>query len=165
MLITKSNRQVPICKAYIIHRKRLCINFFIINDYLSEIEGKQIVVDWYKDYTTALEKIKDRANHIYLVDYRLGNKTGLDLLSAANDLSNDSPIVLLTGKGNKAIDIQAMQYGATDYLIKSELSTEFQPKNEYVLVKPIELKKEEVTEWHKKQLSEPYRTAHLHPTN
>lgn len=99
-------------------------DFFIINDYLSEIEGREISVDWYKDYNTALEKIKEGANHIYLVDYRLGDKTGLDLLSAATDIGCNEPIVLLTGKGNKAIDIQAMQYGATDYLIKSDLSTE-----------------------------------------
>jgi PAS domain S-box-containing protein len=32
--------------------------------------------------------------------------------------------VLLTGKGNKAIDIKAMQSGATDYLVKSELNAE-----------------------------------------
>ena len=36
----------------------------------------------------------------------------------------DSPIVLLTGKGNKAIDIKAMQSGATDYLVKSDLNAE-----------------------------------------
>jgi two-component system, sporulation sensor kinase E len=36
----------------------------------------------------------------------------------------DRPIVLLTGKGNKAIDIKAMQEGATDYLVKSDLNTE-----------------------------------------
>lgn len=99
-------------------------DFFIINDYLKEIEGREIVVDWYKDYATALEKIRTKANNIYLVDYRLGNQTGLDLLAAATELGCDEPIILLTGKGNKAVDIQAMQSGATDYLIKSELNTE-----------------------------------------
>lgn len=99
-------------------------DFFIINDYLKEIEGKEFIVDWYKDYATALEKLKCGANHVYLVDYRLGNKTGLDLLSAATAMGCDDPIILLTGKGNRAIDVQAMEYGATDYLIKSELSPE-----------------------------------------
>ena len=99
-------------------------DFFIINDYLKEIEGKEFIVEWYKDYATALEKLRCGANHVYLVDYRLGNKTGLDLLSAATSMGCDEPIILLTGKGNRAIDIQAMEYGATDYLIKSELSPE-----------------------------------------
>jgi len=36
----------------------------------------------------------------------------------------EEPIVLLTGKGNREIDILAMQSGATDYLVKSELNTE-----------------------------------------
>jgi PleD family two-component response regulator len=32
--------------------------------------------------------------------------------------------VLLTGKGNKEVDIEAMQMGATDYLIKTELNAD-----------------------------------------
>jgi PAS domain S-box-containing protein len=36
----------------------------------------------------------------------------------------EEPIVLLTGKGNKSVDIEAMQMGATDYLIKTELTTD-----------------------------------------
>src|SRR4029079_10955312 len=36
----------------------------------------------------------------------------------------DCPIVLLTGKGNKDIDIKGMQCGATDYLVKSDLNAE-----------------------------------------
>jgi PAS domain S-box-containing protein len=99
-------------------------DFFIIQSLLNDIEGKNYIVDWYKDYDTALEKIKCGANRIYLVDYRLGHRTGLDLLTAATGAGCDDPIVLLTGKGNKAIDIEGMQKGATDYLIKSELNVE-----------------------------------------
>ena len=32
----------------------------------------------------------------------------------------EEPIILLTGKGNREIDIKAMQSGATDYLVKSD---------------------------------------------
>lgn len=99
-------------------------DYFIISDYISEIEGKKFTIDWYKDYPAALQKIKEKAYHLYFVDYRLGNQTGLELLEEASLLGCDDPIVLLTGKGNKAIDIRAMESGATDYLIKSELNTE-----------------------------------------
>lgn len=99
-------------------------DYYIINDYISEINGKDFVVHWYKDYSTALQKICERDYHLYFVDYRLGSQTGLDLLSEANALGCDEPIVLLTGNGNKAIDIMAMENGATDYLVKSELNTE-----------------------------------------
>jgi two-component system, sporulation sensor kinase E len=99
-------------------------DYFIISDYISEIEGRKFVIDWYRDYNAALEKIKARAYHIYFVDYRLGNETGLELLQDAVRNGCDDPFVLLTGKGSKSIDIMAMQSGATDYLVKSELNTE-----------------------------------------
>src|SRR6478672_4344222 len=67
-------------------------DFFIIKSLLGDIEGKKYIIDWYKDYDTALQKIRSCANRIYLVDYRLGHRTGLDLLAAANELGCDDPI-------------------------------------------------------------------------
>jgi PAS domain S-box-containing protein len=99
-------------------------DFLIIKDYISEIEGKSFVVDWFQDYNTAIEAIKNKSYHLYFVDYFLGHKTGLDLLDAAAELNCKEPIILLTGLGNKAIDIKAMERGATDYLVKNDLSTE-----------------------------------------
>jgi len=99
-------------------------DFLIIKDYISEIEGRSFVVDWFQDYQAAIEAIKNKEYHLYFVDYFLGHKTGLDLLDAAAELNCDRPIVLLTGLGNKAIDIKAMERGATDYLVKTDLSTE-----------------------------------------
>src|SRR5678810_273860 len=99
-------------------------DFFIIKDYLREIENVNFVIDWINSYKTAIDKIKAGAYHLYFLDYRLGNETGLELLQEALAIQCDRPIVLLTGKGNKDIDIKAMQSGATDYLIKSELNTE-----------------------------------------
>ncbi len=99
-------------------------DFFIISDYIRAINKKQFVIDWFKDYATAIEKIRNREYQIYFVDYFLGSKTGLDLLKEAMALKCDRPIVLLTGFGSKDIDISAMQSGATDYLVKSELNTE-----------------------------------------
>jgi len=99
-------------------------DFLIIKDYIADIEGKTFVVDWFQDYNSAIEAIKNKEYHLYFVDYFLGHKTGLDLLDAAAELNCDEPIILLTGLGNKAIDIKAMERGATDYLVKNDLSTE-----------------------------------------
>ena len=71
-----------------------------------------------------MELIKSKSYDIYFVDYRLGAKTGVDLLKEALEHNCEEPIILLTGKGNKAIDIEAMRLGATDYLVKSELNSE-----------------------------------------
>lgn len=99
-------------------------DFFLISEFIKNIEGREFVIDWFKDYDTALQVIRDRAYHLYFVDYFLGSKTGLDLLKEASTMKFNQPIVLLTGFGSRSIDVRAMEFGATDYLIKSELGTE-----------------------------------------
>ncbi len=99
-------------------------DYFIISDFINEIDKNKFVIDWCNSYQLAIEKFSRSEYHIYFVDYRLGNKTGLQLLKQAARLECNDPIILLTGKGNKEIDIEAMKNGATDYLIKSELNAE-----------------------------------------
>jgi PAS domain S-box-containing protein len=99
-------------------------DYFLIKDYIRRIEGNNFIIDWCNDYDEAIEKIKAKTYDLYFVDYRLGYRTGLELLQETCRMGCDDPIVLLTGKGNKSIDIQAMQNGATDYLVKSDLNTE-----------------------------------------
>lgn len=99
-------------------------DYFIIADYIEKINRANLKVEWLNDYATALDKIKAAAYNIYFIDYRLGNETGLTLLQEAMNAGCEEPIVLLTGKGNRTIDIEAMQSGATDYLVKSELNTD-----------------------------------------
>jgi len=99
-------------------------DYFIISDYLKEINGTKFITDWCNNYLSAVQEIRSGAHDIYFVDYKLGNKTGLDLLKESTHQQSDRPIILLTGKGNKAIDIEAMKNGATDYVIKSELNSE-----------------------------------------
>jgi PAS domain S-box-containing protein len=99
-------------------------DYMIIKDYITEIEGRSFLVDWFQDYNAAIEAIKNKKYHLYFVDFFLGHKTGLDLLDEAARLNCEDPIILLAGLGNKAIDIKAMERGATDYLVKNDLSTE-----------------------------------------
>lgn len=99
-------------------------DFFIIKDYIHSINGNQFVIDWFRDFDEAIEILRRQDYQLYFVDYYLGSKTGLDLLKIAADMKVDRPIVLLTGYGSKDIDVNAMLSGATDYLVKSELTTE-----------------------------------------
>ncbi|HEX2534970.1 MAG TPA: response regulator, partial [Chitinophagaceae bacterium] len=97
-------------------------DFFITSEYLKQIEEYPLLIDWCYKFSDAVQFLKNRAYDMYFVDYRLGAKTGLDFLKEAVKLGCEEPIVLLTGKGNKEVDIEAMQMGATDYLIKTELN-------------------------------------------
>jgi len=99
-------------------------DYFITSDYLKNINGKNFVIDWCYNYKHALDEIRREKHDVYLVDYRLGAKTGIDLIKEAMQLESDAPFILLTGKGDINIDEEAMQLGAFDYLIKAELSSE-----------------------------------------
>jgi PAS domain S-box-containing protein len=99
-------------------------DFILTSGYLNAIEDRKLDIQWCYSYRQALELISQKAFDLYLVDYRLGAKTGIDLLKEAMIMNCEEPIILLTGKGNPNIDKQAMQMGAVDYLIKSELTTE-----------------------------------------
>jgi signal transduction histidine kinase len=58
---------------------------------------------------------------VYLFDYRLGEKTGLDLLRESRSRGCLGPVILLTGQTNDEIDRAAMEAGATDFLEKGRI--------------------------------------------
>ncbi len=99
-------------------------DFLIISDYLRSIDPHRFEINWCYQYQEAVREIARQAHNVYFVDYRLGAKTGLDLLRDAEALKCEEPIILLTGYGNPQVDKEAMRIGATDYLVKSELTSE-----------------------------------------
>jgi len=99
-------------------------DFFIISEFIRDIQDKKFMIDWCYDFDEALQSIRSSKYDIYFVDYLLGEKTGIDLLKDAKKNDCSEPIVFLTGLNRKEVDMQAMKEGAVDYLIKSELNTE-----------------------------------------
>ncbi len=100
-------------------------DFFLTSEYIKGIgNGYDFNIKWCALYKDASVEICKGFYDIYFVDYRLGAKTGLDLIKEAIENKCEEPIILLTGKGNMEIDILAMQAGAVDYLVKSELTTD-----------------------------------------
>src|SRR5262245_38264333 len=84
-------------------------DFLIIEACIKDIPDKQFLIDWCYDYDEALQRIREARYDIYFVDYLLGARTGLDLLQEAKALGCEEPLILLTGIGNREIDIQAMR--------------------------------------------------------
>ncbi len=56
------------------------------------------------------------------MDYRLGEQDGLAFLREAISRGCDAPIIIITGQGDREVDITAMKAGAADYLIKGQFS-------------------------------------------
>jgi PAS domain S-box-containing protein len=99
-------------------------DFLIIEGCIKDIPDKNFRIDWCYDYNEALERIVQSAYDIYFIDYLLGERTGLELLKEAIAAGCEDPLVLLTGIGNREVDIQAMTIGAVDFLVKSDINSE-----------------------------------------
>ena len=99
-------------------------DYILTRDLFMEMKSFTYQLDWENDYRTAKEKIFANSHDVYLVDFRLGEMDGLTLISEALEMGFLSPMILLTGVGDKQIDMEAMRKGASDYLVKSEISPE-----------------------------------------
>ncbi|MDY6900119.1 MAG: response regulator [Cyanobacteriota bacterium] len=97
-------------------------DYILIRDWLNEFQLGSCELDWLDNYQAAKSVIASLRHHIYLFDYRLGAENGLELLQFSIECGCSSPIILLTGRGDRGIDIEAMKAGAADYLEKSQLN-------------------------------------------
>ena len=65
-----------------------------------------------------IEVAQDSAPRYAVVDLRLGDGSGLDVVTALRNAREDARIVMLTGYGNIATAVAAVKAGAVDYLPK-----------------------------------------------
>src|ERR1039458_2379368 len=96
-------------------------DFVITRDLLSEIPGRPFTLDWVKTFEAGLESMCHNRHDVVLVDYRLGARNGIELLRAGSERGCQAPVILLTGSGQHQVDVEAMQAGAADYLVKGNL--------------------------------------------
>lgn len=99
-------------------------DFIIIRDLLGESESVSFDLSWAAEAEEGLEWIESYAPDICLVDYRLGESTGVELLREVRKRGCQAPVILLTGQSAHEIDEQAMKAGASDYLVKDQLQAE-----------------------------------------
>ena len=94
-------------------------DYVVARGLLIEIPTRRYIVDWARTYEEGAAAIRRDAYDVYLVDYRLGERSGIDLVADARHCRG--PIILLTGEGDRAIDEAAMRAGADDYLERTRL--------------------------------------------
>jgi signal transduction histidine kinase/HPt (histidine-containing phosphotransfer) domain-containing protein len=96
-------------------------DFVITSDLLSEIEGTEFDLEWVASYAAGLQGIGREEHDVYFVDYRLGERNGLELLREVMGKGCKAPVILLTGQGDHEVDVQAMKAGAADFLVKGQI--------------------------------------------
>lgn len=94
----------------------------LTREYLAESESFRFELEWESQIENARQKLLSGNHDIVLIDYRLGSYNGLDLIKFAKEKGVLTPAILLTGQGDLKVDLDATRYGASDYLVKTELS-------------------------------------------
>jgi signal transduction histidine kinase len=98
-------------------------DYLLTRDLFADIPGRRYRLDWVADYDSGLGALVRGEHDVYLLDFRLGAKTGLDLLAEARASGVPGPVILLTGQSRWEIDLAAMEQGAADFLEKSRLDS------------------------------------------
>ena len=96
-------------------------DFVLTRELLAEIGSARFELAWAPRYEAGLQALRDGAHDVYLLDYHLGERNGLELLREAAACGCRAPIIMLTGLGDREVDLEAMRLGAADYLFKKGL--------------------------------------------
>jgi signal transduction histidine kinase len=100
-------------------------DYLIFRKILFKIPEVTFDLQWISTYLAALEMPQDISCDIVFIDYALGPDNGLELMRELLRKGINAPIIMLTGQGNRDVDILAMKEGAADYIEKANLNAMF----------------------------------------
>ena len=99
-------------------------DYILTRSLLQQAKGDKFELDWVSTYEKGLEACSREPYDVYLIDYLLGDRDGLELAREFTGKSCAAPIILLTGHGSYDVDMAAMRTGITDYLVKNEVNAQ-----------------------------------------
>lgn len=99
-------------------------DFLIVKKLIDRIPDSPFKISWASTYRDARRCIESGKYHIYLIDYMLGEQSGLKLLEEAKPHERAEPFIILTGAGDQQIEQVAMRLGASDYIVKGSFDTD-----------------------------------------
>ena len=97
-------------------------DYTLVSHLLEKSRSPKFQLTWVQTYKEALEQMCGDSHDIVLMDYRLGGRSGVQLLAEAKEKGMRVPAILLTGQGDRDVDLRAMAAGAADYLEKGEVT-------------------------------------------
>lgn len=124
-------------------------DYVIVRDLLTDITATRFDLEWVDTYEDARKLLARERYDICLLDYRLGEATGVDLIREFG--GGATPFILLTGDENYEVDVAAAKAGAADYLLKGHINA---PLMERSIRYAIERKKTEAALLHAQRFAQ-----------
>ncbi|OYV00128.1 MAG: hypothetical protein CFE26_24465, partial [Verrucomicrobiales bacterium VVV1] len=98
------------------------IQFRVTQAHFRNFQSATYELEWAATYEDGLARLLAGGYEACLLDYQLGPRDGLQLIREAIEAGCRTPIVFLTAESSDRVDIEAMNAGALDYLVKGEIS-------------------------------------------
>lgn len=95
----------------------------LIDIFMKDAFGEDYVLSVSEDLTTGLQQIKEHAFDIIIADLSLPDSDGLDTFKKIHEHAPEIPTIVLTGLEDESVGINAMKFGAQDFLIKGKLKS------------------------------------------
>jgi diguanylate cyclase (GGDEF)-like protein len=89
---------------------------------LKSIRSQTYELDCAETYEDGLAKLLSGRYEACLLDYQLGERDGLQLIREAASRGCRTPVIFLTAESSESVDLEAMNAGALDYLLKGEIT-------------------------------------------
>ncbi|MBI5648448.1 MAG: hybrid sensor histidine kinase/response regulator [Ignavibacteriae bacterium] len=96
--------------------------FVLTRDMLRDFVEKHYTVDWVSSYEEGRTALVENGHDLYIVDYMLGSRNGLELIEESRAAGCSKPIIFMTGMEDHTVDVLAMNAGASDYLVKGDIT-------------------------------------------
>jgi two-component system NtrC family response regulator len=81
-----------------------------------EKEGFQVIVAL--DGTTAIQKVSSESPDLVLLDLKLPDIPGIEVLKSMRAINEDMAVVIITAYGGEQVAVEFMKAGAIDFLSK-----------------------------------------------
>ncbi|MFZ0390483.1 MAG: response regulator, partial [Calditrichia bacterium] len=100
-------------------------DYVIVRDMFQDFSHRRFKLEWVNTFEDGLKKLKEDKHDVFLLDYRLDGfdgRNGIELLQEARRNKQEKPIIFLTGQETLELDYQAMKVGASDFLVKDQIT-------------------------------------------
>ncbi len=98
------------------------------------------IINYASNAEEAIASFSEEKPDIVLTDLQMPDMNGLELLDAIRELSELTPVVLMTARGNEETAVSALEQGAASYVPKSRLAMDLEETLEKVLAVSGEVK-------------------------
>jgi len=94
----------------------------LLEETLREEAGDAFRVEWRQTLGEAIRAVDEDPPGAVVLDLNLPDSQGFETFSRMRAAAPETPIVVLTGLEDEQLGLRAIQHGAQDYLVKSELT-------------------------------------------